>query len=89
MPVRISVPVPFEFHRYIIGARGQDVRSMADKFGVSIEVPSPEAQVNSISVFGPAQNCDSAKLALEVRVQELEAEKEERVSGIEQMIAVL
>ncbi len=53
---------------------------MADKFGVSIEVPSHEAQENNISVFGPAQNCESAKLALEVRVQELEAEREERVS---------
>lgn len=71
--------MPFEFHRYIIGVRGQDVRSMADKFGVSIEVPSLEAKENTIAVFGPAQNCESAKLALEVRVQELEAEKEERV----------
>lgn len=73
------MPVPFEFHRFIIGARGQDVRSMADKFGVSIEVPAPELQEDAISVHGPAQNCESAKLALEVRVQELEAEKEERV----------
>ena len=79
--MRIAVSVPFEFHRYIIGVRGQDVRSMADKYSVSIEVPQPDAQEDKIYVNGPAQNCDSAKLALEMRVQELEAEKEERVSG--------
>ena len=77
----MPVQVPFEFHRYIIGARGQDIRSMADKFGVMIDVPSHDAQENTISVLGPAQNCESAKLALELRVQELEAEREERVRG--------
>ena len=79
VPVKSFVSVPFEFHRYIIGTRGQDIRTMADKYGVSIEVPRSGLQEDTITVYGPVQNCESAKQALELRVQELEAEKEERV----------
>lgn len=78
VPVKSFVNVPFEFHRYIIGTRGQDIRTMADKYGVSIEVPRSGLQEDTITLHGPIQNCESAKQALELRVQELEAEKEER-----------
>ena len=77
------VSVPIEFHRYIVGTRGQDVRTLADKYGVSIEVPRAELQQDEITVFGPPQNCEEAKQELERRVLDLEAEKEERVIEIE------
>lgn len=80
VPVTVYVPVPFVFHRFIIGPQGQEIRTLADKYSVSVEVPPLERQESKITLHGPAQNCDDAKQALERRVLELEAEKEERVS---------
>ena len=75
------VAVPFMFHRFIIGPQGQEIRTLADKYGVSVEVPPLERQESKITLHGPVQNCDDARQALERRVLELEAEKEERVSA--------
>ena len=72
--------VPLDYHRYIVGTRGQDIRSLADKYHVQIDVPRPELQEELISIYGTSQNCEEAKQVLESRVMELEAEKEERVS---------
>ena len=75
--------VPLDYHRYIVGTRGQDIRSLADKYHVQIDVPRPELQEELISIYGTSQNCEEAKQVLESRVMELEAEKEERVSDKE------
>ncbi len=37
-------------------------------------------QSEMVLITGPAKNCTEAKIALEKKVQELEAEKEDRVS---------
>jgi polyribonucleotide nucleotidyltransferase len=78
VPVTIHVPVPLEYHRYIVGTRGQDVRHLADKHNISIEVPRPELNHDKITLFGPPANCEEAKEELERRLLELEAEREER-----------
>lgn len=75
--------VPLDYHRYIVGTRGQDIRSLADKYHVQIDVPRPELQEELISIYGTSQNCEEAKQVLESRVMGLEAEKEERVSDKE------
>ena len=71
--------MPYEFHRYIIGANGQEVRKMAEKYSIVIEVPHPSSQEDVITLLGPAHHCEEGKQALELKVQELEAKKEERV----------
>ena len=76
----VTVDVPFKFHRYIIGQRGQKIRTMADQYGVVIEIPRAELEEDSIYLHGPAKNCADAKEALLLRVKDLEAEEEERVS---------
>ena len=38
VPVNIEVEVPFEFHRYIIGAKGAGVRALMETFDVNIKV---------------------------------------------------
>ena len=75
----IEVDVPYKYHRFIIGQRGRDVRVLMDQCDVKITVPSHELQSDSIVVTGPRKNCEEARHALERRLQQLEAEKEERV----------
>ena len=52
---------------------------MMEEYDVSINVPPPEAQLDTITISGTAKNCEEAKEALQRRVKQLDAEKEERV----------
>ena len=52
MPVQVEVHIPFEFHRFIIGQQGKEVRSLMKEFLVNITVPPSEEQSNIIVVNG-------------------------------------
>ena len=49
------------------------------EYDVNITVPQSEDKVDLIKVTGVSKNCEDTRKALERRVQQLEAEKEERV----------
>ena len=66
----------------IIGSHGKDIRTMMEEYDVSIAVPPSEEQQDTITITGTAKNCEEAKEALQRRVKQLDAEKEERVSNI-------
>ena len=51
-----------------------------DEYDVGITVPSSDKRSDIITINGPRKNCEEARQALERRRQELEAEKEEKVS---------
>jgi len=72
--------VPFEYHRFIIGQRGREIRMMMDEYEVDIAVPQADMVSNHIVVSGPVKRVEQAKQALERKVQQLDAEKEDRVS---------
>ena len=78
----VEVPVPYEYHRFIIGQRGREIRAMMDEYEVEIAVPQANTVSNHIVVSGPVKRVEQAKLALERKVQQLDAEKEDRVSQI-------
>ena len=80
VPVTVEVPVPFEYHRFIIGQRGREIRMMMDEYEVDIAVPQADMVSNHIVVSGPVRRVEQAKQALERKVQQLDAEKEDRVS---------
>lgn len=80
VPVDEEIEVPFEFHRYIIGAKGVEVRQLMDRFDVNIKVPPSEDQSNIIVITGPAKNIAEAKVALGERVADLEKEKADRAA---------
>lgn len=82
VPITEEVEVPFEFHRFIIGQKGKDVRKMMEDHEVSITVPPPEEKSNIIAVTGPPSNVKGAKAALEERCVILENEKQDKVSFI-------
>jgi predicted PilT family ATPase len=70
--------VPFEFHRFIIGRGGENVRQLMNKHDVNIKVPSSDQQSSIIVVTGPKAYVESAKQALLNKVKELEKEKAEK-----------
>jgi polyribonucleotide nucleotidyltransferase len=78
VPVSEDVEVPFEYHRFIIGAKGAEVRKMMDAHEVNIKVPSSEQQSNTIVITGPKANIVEAKKDLEHRVKKLDEEKADR-----------
>jgi len=78
VPINIQVEVPYEFHRFIIGKRGDGVRQLMNEFDVNIKVPSSEEQSSTIVVTGAPTNVEQAKLKLKSRVQELEQERADK-----------
>eukprot|EP00731_Ephydatia_muelleri_P015246 Em0008g966a len=78
VPVSIKHQVPLEYHGLIIGAQGKDIRTMMEEYDVSINVPPSEAQQDTITITGTVKNCEEAREALQRRVKQLDAEKEER-----------
>ena len=79
VPITKEVEVPFEFHRYIIGQKGRDVRKLMDEFNVNISIPPQEEESDRIKVTGPPANVKRASDALMMKVESLEAEKEDKL----------
>uniref|UniRef100_T1J4B4 K Homology domain-containing protein n=1 Tax=Strigamia maritima TaxID=126957 RepID=T1J4B4_STRMM len=78
VPITVEVSVPYDFHRFIIGQKGKDVRELMKDFDVNIVVPPVNQQSDVIKVSGTPSNVEQAKLALENRVEQLEKEKMDR-----------
>merc|ERR1712088_316886 len=78
VPINIEVDVPFEFHRFIIGRGGENVRQLMNKHDVNIKVPSSDQQSSTIVVTGPKAYVESAETELLSKVEELEKEKAEK-----------
>jgi len=78
VPINIEVEVPFEFHRFIIGRGGENVRKLMNHHDVNIKVPSSDQQSSIIVVTGPKAHVQSAETELLSKVEELEKEKAEK-----------
>lgn len=78
VPITEEIQVPFDYHRFIIGQRGKDVRKMMDDYDVNISIPPAEDQSSMVKITGPAANVERAKVAMGERVNQLEGEREDR-----------
>ena len=52
-----------------------------DEFEVQITIPPSEEHLDTITIVGPPARVDEAKKAVEQKVHQLDAEKEDRVGG--------
>lgn len=52
IPIEVEVSIPYEFHRYIIGQQGKEVRSLMKECSVNITVPPSDQQSDIIVVSG-------------------------------------
>ena len=75
--------IPFDYHRFIIGAKGTNVRQMMDKYDVSIAIPPAQEESEAVTVTGAKAKVEKAKEALKERVAEIEADNEDRVRWAE------
>ncbi|GFT32015.1 vigilin [Nephila pilipes] len=48
----ISVEVPINQHKYIIGKSGQTIQEILQETGVSVEMPPPDVQFGTITLKG-------------------------------------
>lgn len=78
VPISISVDVPYDLHRSIIGQKGRGVKELMSRFDVHIEVSPPEFKEDIIKITGAPPNVQDAKEALMERVQELEEDRKDR-----------
>jgi len=85
VPITAEVAVPYEFHRFIIGQKGMGVREMMNTFDVNIRVPSMDDKSDLILISGVPSNVEAAKVGLAEKVEELEAEKEEKIKRSHQV----
>ena len=82
VPVTKELSIPYDYHRFIIGAKGKDVRSMMDKYNVRIAIPQADKHSDTITVSGVPSHVEDACKALLRRVRELDTQKEEIVSEV-------
>jgi len=78
IPVDIEVEVPYDYHRFIIGQKGKEVRELMEKFDVSISVPPSEEKKDTIKITGSAEKTKRARDAILNKVQQLDADKHDR-----------
>merc|ERR1719347_1050676 len=79
VPITAEVNIPFEFHKFIIGQKGKEVREMMNEFDVNIRVPAADQQSDIILVSGVPAHVENAKVGLARKVEKLEIEKQERI----------
>ena len=79
VPVTEVVAIPFDYHRFIIGAKGANVRHMMDEFDVNIAIPPSKEESDQVTIVGTRPKVDKAVEALQQKVAEIEAENEDRV----------
>ena len=72
--------IPFEYHRYIIGKNGGEVRSLMNEYSVNIAIPPTKDESEDVVVTGPAQRVADAVKGLHKKVEEIEADIEDKVS---------
>ena len=78
VPVSKNVLIPFEFHRFVIGQKGAEVRELMDKYQVQIRVPPASEKSDTIVVIGTIDNTERAEQALIEKLKKLEQEKADR-----------
>jgi len=55
-PAKISVDIPLDFHRFIIGPRGATLKTLEQETATRITVPRQDSHSNSIEIIGAKDN---------------------------------
>lgn len=80
VPVTEFLSIPYDYHRFIIGAKGANVRQMMDECDVNIAIPPSRDESDQVTIIGTRPKVNRAIEALQQKVAEIEAENEDRVS---------
>jgi len=78
VPITKEVNIPMDYHRFIIGQRGKEVRQMMDTYNVNISISSPEENSDVIKITGAPAQVEKAEQALQEKVKQIDAERADR-----------
>ncbi|XP_054285585.1 LOW QUALITY PROTEIN: vigilin [Macrosteles quadrilineatus] len=78
VPITVQMDVPYDYHRSIIGQKGQSIRDLSDRYDVHIEVPNSDDHLDYIKITGTNEAVENARAAVEDRIKEIDADKEDR-----------
>uniref|UniRef100_A0A1Q3FI46 Putative vigilin n=1 Tax=Culex tarsalis TaxID=7177 RepID=A0A1Q3FI46_CULTA len=78
VPITEEINVPFDLHRSLIGQKGRDVKELMNTYDVHIELSPQDQKLDIIKVTGARANIEEAKVAIEKRIVELEADRKDR-----------
>lgn len=78
VPVTEVLSIPYDYHRFIIGAKGANVRQMMDECDVNISIPPSRDESDQVTIIGTRPKVNKAIEALQQKVAEIEAENEDR-----------
>eukprot|EP01097_Dermamoeba_algensis_P012140 TRINITY_DN98_c0_g1_i6.p1 TRINITY_DN98_c0_g1~~TRINITY_DN98_c0_g1_i6.p1 ORF type:complete len:390 (-),score=120.83 TRINITY_DN98_c0_g1_i6:815-1984(-) len=56
----VSLPIPKDKHRYVIGKGGKNLRELEEKLGVRVFVPDQSSEEKNVYVKGPLEAVDQA-----------------------------
>lgn len=79
VPITKEVSIPFDYHRFIIGKKGDGIRQLMTTHDVNIAIPPADQQSDTVTVVGTANCVESAVAALMEKVKELDDEQEDKV----------
>lgn len=78
VPVSDVMEIEADYHRFIIGSKGEAVRKLMQTHDVFIKFPNSGSTSTQVTIKGPAEKIAGCRTVLEARVKELDADKEER-----------
>ncbi|XP_075236995.1 satellite-binding protein 1 Dp1 [Lycorma delicatula] len=78
VPVTETIDVPYDYHRAIIGTKGQTIRDLSNRYDVHINVPQSTEHLDTITINGSRANIKLAKEAIQDKMIEIDAENEDR-----------
>lgn len=78
VPISETMIIPFEYHRYIIGKNGVEVRGLMNEHSVNVAIPPTKDKSEEVVITGPPSHVANAIAGLKERVEKIEAEFEDR-----------
>lgn len=78
VPITEEINVAFDLHRSLIGQKGRDVKELMNTYDVHIELSPQDQKLDIIKVTGARANIEEAKIAIDKRIVELEADRKDR-----------
>lgn len=78
VPITEVMTIPFDYHRFIIGAKGTKVREMMNTHDVNIAIPPAREESNTVVITGTKNHVRNAIQGLQQQVADIEAENEDR-----------
>ncbi|KAF6209513.1 hypothetical protein GE061_015260 [Apolygus lucorum] len=78
VPIIYEMEVPAEYHRGIIGQKGQNVRDMMNAYDVYIDVPSQSQEEDVIRIRGSPAAVEEAKKGIAAEMKKIDEDKEDR-----------